>query len=297
MARTHSRVMAVLVICVMLISSLPPSQHVSAQEPTFATMHDVVLFDSNCLQSANCEGERIEHLVEYYGADWCEPCELIEGEIDQLNRSDTFVLQHHPSTQDDSFLSASKLRFSNEHRLLFLPSLVLNSEGLLTGSSQALELSNALSKRSSDFGGLSDLQFDNGTLTWQASQGDMVSIWRTEAIDHQTRNRTHPHLATGLMQFNASNNSANISELVENLNGHIVVILEQTGVYQLVSDSSNPIGGFELNQEIGVETSKTNLGLSPGQNASLWTVVLILCLGPALYMRWNLSKQEFHEEE
>ena len=85
--------------------------------------------------------------------------------------------------------------------------------------------------------------------------------------------------------------------LLENLNGHIVVILEQTGVYQLVSDSSNPIGGFELNQEIGVETSKTNIGLSPGQNASLWTVVLILCLGPALYMRWNLSKQEFHEEE
>lgn len=289
--------MTVLALGVMLISSLPLSQHVSAQDPAFATMHDVIVLDSTCLQSAICEGERVEHLVEYYGADWCEPCERIEGEIDQLNRTDTFVLQHHPSSQDASFLSASKLRFSDEHRLLFLPSLVINSEGLLTGSSQALELSNVLSQRSTAFEGISNLQLVNETLTWEASQGDRVSIWRTDAIDHQSRNRTHPHLATGLMQVNASNNSANISGLLENLNGHIVVILEQTGVYQLVSDSSNPIGEFELNQEIGLDTTKTSSGLSPGQNASLWTVVLVLSLGPALYMRWNLSKQEFHEEE
>ena len=99
------------------------------------------------------------------------------------------------------------------------------------------------------------------------------------------------------MQFNATDNSANISRLLENLNGHIVVILEQEGLYQLRSDSSNPTGGLELNQDVSVETKSTNQGLSPGENAILWTVVLILSLAPALYMRWNLSKREFREEE
>lgn len=280
-----------------MLSSTPLSTHGSAEEPEFATMYDIVVFDSNCLDTTHCEGERIEHLVEYYGADWCEPCELVEEEIELLNRTDTFVMQHHPSPQDSSFLSASKLRFSDEHRLLFLPSLVINSEGLLTGSSQALELSNVLSERSTSFGGLSSLELDNGTLTWQASQGDRVSVWRTEAIDHQSRNRTHPTLATDVMQFNATDNSANISRLLENLNGHIVVILEQEGLYQLRSDSSNPTGGLELNQDVGVEAKSTEQGLSPGENAILWTVVLVLSLCPAVYMRWNLSKQEFREEE
>ena len=289
--------MSILAMTVILISSIPLSPHVSAEEPVFATMYDVVIFDSNCNYSSICEGERVEHLVEYYGADWCEPCELIEEEIEQLNRTDTFVLQHHSSTQDSSFLSASKMRFSNEHRLLFIPSLVINSEGLLTGSSQALELSNVLSQRTSSFGGLTNLTLDNGPLTWQASRGEAISVWKTEAIDHQTRNRTHPTLATGFMQFNASNNSANISDLTKDLTGHIVVILEQPGVYQLVSDSVNPTGGFELNQEIELEKENVSPTLSPGQNAILWTAILVLCLFPALSMRWKLSKQDVLEEE
>tara|TARA_Y100000766_G_scaffold285588_1_gene310688 strand:+ start:2275 stop:3147 length:873 start_codon:yes stop_codon:yes gene_type:complete len=289
--------MSVLAITVVLISSMPLSSHASAEDPVIAAMYDVVVFDSNCIEQQMCEGERIQHLVEYYGADWCEPCELIEEQLELLNRSDTFVLQHHPSPQDSSFLSASKIRFSNEHRLLFIPSLVIDSKGLLTGSSQALELSNALSQRNSTFAGLTNINIDNGTLTWQSSLGDRISVWRTEAIDHQTRNRTHPTLATDFMQFNASNNSANISSLTEDLNGHIVVILEQSGTFQLVSDSSNPMGGFELNQEIGLEKESDQSYFSPGQNAILWTGILVLILFPALYIRWKLSSEDVLDEK
>jgi len=271
--------------------------HASADEPIFATTHDVIIFDSSCLNSTSCMGERVEHLVEYYGADWCEPCELIEEELEALNRSDTFVIQHHPSVVDTSFLSTSKLRFENEHRLLFLPSLVIDGEELLTGSSQALELSNVLSQRSTSFSGLSNMKLVNGSLTWNASQGDRVSVWRTEAIDHPNRNRTHPTLATGMMQFNASNGSGNISNLLENFNGDLVVMLEQTGVYRLVSTSVNPAVGVELSD--GTDTGQIigTQGMSPGQRASLWTGFLIAALAPALYMRWNLSKKAITEEE
>ena len=280
-----------------MAGSLPSSTHVSADEPVFATMYDVMIFDSSCLNSTSCTGERVEHLVEYYGADWCESCELIDEEIDALNRTDTFVIQHRPSVIDVSFLSASKLRFENEHRLLFLPSLVIDGEGLLTGSSQGLELSNVLSQRSTSYDGLSDMELVNGNLTWQASQGDRVSVWRTETMEHANQNRTSLTLATDMMQFNASNGTGNVSSLLENLNGSLVVVLEQTGVYQLVSDSSNPVGGVELYDETDTGQIIGTQGMSPGQRASLWTGILIVALAPALYMRWNLSKQVIQEEE
>lgn len=280
-----------------MTSTLPSSSHVSAEEPLFATMYDVVVFDSSCSDSTPCTGERVEHLVEYYGADWCEPCELIEDGIDALNRTDTFVIQHHPSVADASFLSASKLRFENEHRLLFLPSLVIDGQGLLTGSSQGLELSNALSQRSTSYSGLSDIELNNGSLTWQASQGDRVTVWRTEAMEHPDRNRTHPTLATDMMQFNASNGSGNISDLLEDFNGSLVVILEQTGMYQLVGDSSSPASGVELYDDTDTGKIVGTQGMSPGQRSSLWTGILLAALAPALYMRWNLSRQPSNEEE
>jgi len=260
-------------------------------------MYDVIVFDSSCLNSTTCTGERVEHLVEYYGADWCQPCELIEKEIEALNRTDTFVIQHHPSVVDASFLSASKLRFENEHRLLFIPSIVIDSEGLLTGSSQGLELSTVLSQRSTSFEGLTHVELINGNLTWQASQGDRVSVWRTEAMEHPTRNRTHPTLATSMLQFNASNGSGNVSSLVENLNGSLVMVLEHSGVYKLVADSLNPTGGIELSEEENSGKTVGTQGMSPGQRASLWTGILIAALAPAFYMRWNLSKQGIQEEE
>jgi len=256
-----------------------------------------MIFDSSCLNSSSCTGERVEHLVEYYGADWCQPCELIEKEIEALNRTDTFVMQHHPSVLDASFLSASKLRYEYEHRLLFIPSLVIDSEGLLTGSSQGLELSTVLSQRSTSFEGLTHVELINGSLTWQASQGDRVSVWRTEAMEHPSRNRTHPTLATSMMQFNASNGSGNVSSLLDNLNGSLVVMLEQGGVYRLVTDSSNPASGIELYDETELGKTIGTQGMSPGQRASLWTAILIATLLPALYMRWNLSKQAIQEEE
>jgi hypothetical protein len=281
-----------------MATQIPSTTSSSTVEDEFAGLLDVVIFDASCMDSSDsCDAEHIVHLVEYYGADWCEPCELSEDEMDTLNRSDTFVLQHHPSVVDETFLSASKLRFEYEHRLLFIPSIVIDGQGLLTGSSQGLELSNALSLRETNFSGLNNVSLSSGNLSWTASRGDSVSVWMTEATPHPTRNRTHPTLATGMMQFNATDEVANISALRSETGGKIVVLLEKTGIYRLVTDSENPTGGMDVydGNTTGFETK--NDGVSPGTQAAVWTVVLIISLLPAMYMRWSISKQAPRAEE
>ena len=67
-------------------------------------------------------------------------------------------------------------------------------------------------------------------------------------------------------------------------------------MYLLESDSSNPTGGVDLN--LDEEQSRAlNQGMSPGVTASLWAILLIASLLPAMYMRWNLSKRHSKEEE
>jgi len=289
-----------LLVALIMATQIPLTTSTSTVDEEFAGLWDVVIFDASCIQSLDaCDAQRISHLVEYYGADWCEPCELIENEINMLNRSDTFVIQHHPSVVDESFLSASKLRFEYEHRLLFIPSIVIDGQGLLTGSSQGLELSSALSLRETNFSGLNNVSLSGGNLSWTASRGDSVSVWMTEATQHPTRNRTHPTLATGMLQFNSTDEVARISAMASETGGKIVVLLERTGVYRLVADSQNPTGGMDVydGNTAGFET-RTD-GVSPATQAAVWTVILIASLLPAMYMRWSISKQtsSIDEEE
>ena len=221
-----TRVLALTLVTVMISIPIHAETAMMDSDGSSAMTLDVVIIDSECLKSDNCEGFRVQHLVEYYGADWCEPCELIELELDRINQSEIFVLQHHPSVVDETFLSESKLRFEQEHRLLFIPSLVIDSKGLLTGSSQALELSNSLSMRTSNFSGLENISISNGTLQWNSTVGDRVSVWKTDAVLHESRNRTHPTLATDVLQFNSSQSEANISSLLDDFAGILVVFLE-----------------------------------------------------------------------
>ena len=90
-----------------------------------------------------------------------------------------------------------------------LPSLVIDGKGLLTGSSQGLELKSitVLSQRSTSSAmGLEKCGlFVNGNLTWQASQGDRVSVWRTDSngtCKPKSDIRSYTY-ATDMMQFNA----------------------------------------------------------------------------------------------
>ena len=102
---------------------------------------DVRVFSQECLNNASCEPTKPPHIVEYFSADWCEPCVQVGDQLSNLSSEEAIVLQHHSSSQDATFLSASKLKYDHEFRLLFYPSIVVDGQNLLTGSRQALDLS------------------------------------------------------------------------------------------------------------------------------------------------------------
>ena len=100
-----------------------------------------------------------------------------------------------------------------------------------------------------------------------------------------------------MLQFNATDGVANLSAMASENGGKIVVLLERTGVYRLVADSQNPTGGMDVydGNTTGFET-RTD-GVSPRTEATVWTVILIASLLPAMYMRWSISKQASNTDE
>ena len=73
-----------------------------------AKMYDVRTFDVDCvLGNETCASKETTHFIEYFSADWCEPCELVSQELKELNRTDTTIIQHHPSPADLHFYSDS----------------------------------------------------------------------------------------------------------------------------------------------------------------------------------------------
>jgi len=149
-----------------------PVEFVTSEDSNFQekiTLLDVHVLDSSCLNEESCQSWQPENLIEYFGADWCEPCLEIEQEINQLDFNQSVVIQHHPSTIDLTHLEYSKLKFDNQYRLLFIPSIVINGQGLLTGSSQGLEINKAVDEINSSFDGINNIELNNGTLYWNAS--------------------------------------------------------------------------------------------------------------------------------
>ena len=102
------------------------------------------------------------------------------------NFNEIALIQHHPSVLDNSYLNHSKTVFEQEYRLLFIPSLVVNSNGLLTGSAQGIELNQSLANINTNFSGINDISIENGMLFWNTStetQSDNLEIRRKQVMN------------------------------------------------------------------------------------------------------------------
>lgn len=261
---------------------------------------DVRVFSADCLTDVVCELHQPDHLLEYFSADWCEPCEQVSQQVNALNLTDTFVIQHHSSNQDLTFLSESKLRFDLEFRLLFYPSLVVDGEQLLTGTRQAMDLNSTLNDSTPNSSGLESMSLRNGTVSWNATEEHVVRIWYIEPTPHSIENRIHPHLARASWELNSSISSLNLTQFETAGNGSFAVMLERPGIRTLTVSSEAPTGRVEVDGQESAKSSEDQRW-NPAWLAAGTAGGLLVLLLPALFMHRRLMnnppEKQFLENE
>ena len=287
----------------VILSSVIISPACNAQEsvennnPTSVqdTLLDVLIIDYPC-DVQICEGSRVQTLIEYYGADWCEPCETLELMLDSISGKDIALIHHHPSVNDQSYLNHSKARFADLYRLIFIPSIVVDGDGLLTGAGQGAELNQSMASSNVTFSGIDNLSVSNGILNWNTSSIYDLQIWKLESVKHQFDNRMLNNTATDMMIVDNQVRVLNISQWISNSTSRLVFILQSDETPYLRSLSSSSTGDKELSES---EETLSDLFLHDGNyDAAVVTfVVMLLCLLPALISFRRLQKQVDHESE
>jgi hypothetical protein len=232
-------------------------------------------------------------LIEYFSADWCEPCNLVSAELEGLNRTDVTILQHHPSPADLHFLSDSKFRFESTYGFWGVPDLVLNGEGLLTGPSQSLELGRVLDNFSREWSGFTSISINNGTLSWASDDGDEVHVWITENNVHEFNNKDQPSVVNHHIAVSNDNQTLDLSEFINNNTTNIVVTLESPGRFELRSASTLSSQGYALIDENANEIDEGNK--NKGQEYDMAIAVFGLSMAaliPALIMYARTARNE-----
>jgi len=294
----HPAFWLTVILCSVIISPVCDAQ-VSVEDNNSAnvqdTILDVLIIDYPC-DVTMCEGIRAETLIEYYGADWCEPCETLELMLDSISDKNIALIHHHPSVNDQSYLNHSKVRFAEQYRLIFIPSIVVDSDGLLTGAGQGAEVNQSMAITNVTFSGIDNLSISNGILNWNTSSIYDLQIWKLESVKHEFDNRMLNNTATDMMIVDNQQRVLNISDWVTNSTSRLVFILQSNETSQLRSLSSGSTGAKELSEN---DETLSGLLLHDGSyNAAVVTfLILLLCLLPALISFHRLQKQVDHESE
>ena len=282
--------------CVLILLVLIPTStgHGTESDDEAASIHDVKTFDIQCaLTNETCIASSTTHLIEYFSADWCEPCDLVSAELNALNRTDVTVLQHHPSPLDLHFLSDSKFRFETTYGFWGVPDLVLNGEGLLTGPSQSQELGLVLDNFSREWSGFTSISLNNGTLSWASDDGDEVHVWITENGAHEINNQDQINVVHHHMAIGSENQTLDISNFINENTTNIVVTLESPGRFELRSASTLSSQGYSLIDE---ESDQNGLEITKqGREYDMAIAVFGLSMAafiPALIMYVRIIRNE-----
>ena len=232
-----------------------------------AKMFDVRVFDVECaLSNETCASQETTHFIEYFSADWCEPCALVSQELDSLNRTDTTIIQHHPSPADMHFFPDSNIRLYETYGFWGVPDVVLNGEGLLVGPSQSNELESTIDNFSREWTGFLELNMTSGLIEWRADDGHVVHVWITKNRPHEYTSLDQPLVVTEHafanvtnevfnytnetneteMSYHIYNSSLNISTLLDENVTSIVVTLETPGRIPLTRASSLSSQGYDF---------------------------------------------------
>ena len=291
MAGSRGRVLLWIAIFLLLPITITNSSSENGEVIDDGDTISVQYIDYSCYQqSLECQATESEHIVEYFGADWCEPCQIVEDSLAVMNRTDTVILQHHASVEDYTYLNYSKLRYDDKFRLLFIPSLVIDGNGLLTGSSQSFDLNQSLNNHTGLLNNsLSDVVLKNGTVRWNHSSGQTLTIWRLDSTQHDSRNFTHQYLASDSITIDlndpniSSDGGVNITGLLQNWSGRLIFILENNGSPQLQSYSDKTATNMEFNAD-ETEVQNQVKTSNSAHYAGIWFVIMLTLITPAIIL-------------
>ena len=294
----YSVVLLIIMLCNIIVAPAISAQSNAENYPVSSedsSVLDVFFVDYPC-ESATCEGVRAETLVEYYGADWCEPCESLELMIDSINTERLALIHHHPSINDQNYLNHSSAKFANQYRLIFIPSIVINSDGLLTGAGQGAELNQSIAGSTANFSGIDNLSITNNVLYWNTSSVYNLSVWKLEPIQHEFDDRLLNNTASSMITVDNQQRELDMSDWVSNSTSRLIFILQSDETQSLKSLSSSSTGDKELTLS---DEPLSDLLLHDGSyDAAIVTfVILLFCLMPALISFRRLQKQVDDESE
>ena len=280
----------VLLTAALLLSLVPASAQSTQEDanPDAGALLDVMVLSTSCLNNESCEAHRPAHLIEYFSADWCEPCQQVSDQLRTSSDPSVVVLQHHPSPQDTTFLSDSKLRNDVDYRLMFYPSLVVDGTHLLTGTRQAMDLNLTLENQSNEWSGLEQVQLVNGTLQWNASINGTLAAWLVAPVPHETTGELHPSVAYRRLSAPADAGELMLSADSWMDNTSVVVLLEREGVRALNVASLAPTGSLDPND--GGEDLPVQQRESEAMLPLLVGLALVLALLPAMVSHVRLLR-------
>ena len=236
---------------------------------------DVIVVDLNCDENETCVS-RPSHIVEYYGADWCDECPKVEAQLNNMTDDSVVTISHRPSSSDDFWLQSSKDRFLDVYGLWGYPSVAVDGHYILAGPTQAQELNSLISDYDSNYSGITNVSLNGTNIALSGNFTNMsLDIWTVNS------SVLTPNLVTNHTNYSQSS--------IVDLDGDLlVIVLSKPGYIALISGSSMPANDYIPDGGIdSIGTEENNLS---GSTIIIITVLLLMISLPATYQLFQVMR-------
>ena len=243
---------------------------------------DVIVVDLNCEEEQTCVS-RPSHIVEYYGADWCDECPKVEEQLRNMSDDSVITISHRPSTSDEFWLEKSKERFEEVYRLWGYPSVAVDGHYILAGPTQARELSTLTSEYDSNYSGITNVSLNGDNISIGGNFTNMtVDIWTINSNDSRT------NLVTNHTNYTST-------QTVDIDGDLLVIVLSKPGFIALASGSAIPANDYV--PDGGVDSIGTEGDAISGTTIVIITLLLMMISLPATYQLFQVMRSNPQYEE
>ncbi len=273
--------LAGLLVCLVILPGLASSHGIQGAHSE-GYVADVIVVDLDCEENQTCVS-RPSHIVEYYGADWCDECPKVEEQLRNMTDESVITISHRPSTSDDFWLQESKDRFLDVYGLWGYPSVAVDGHYILAGPTQARELNSLISDYDSNYSGITNVSLSGENISIGGNFTNMtVDIWTISA------NQSTVNLVT-----NHTNYSANQTVNVDG--DKLVIVLSKPGYIALASGSSMPANDYI--PDGGIDSiGKAGNSIS-GTTIIIITLLLMMISLPATFQLFQLIRTPTSQSE